>query len=360
MNTRAKDVRADYGALVTGTASEELAAQRQVLERGDDYDSLFMGRVPEAVAAAEFGCGNPTRHLRAGDTVLDIGCGAGMNCYIAAQAVGATGRVIGADFTPAMLEIARGNREAFAAQVPDAAPMDYVLASANDLTLDLEWANGWLADNPVRSTAEMDAYMNAVAEARRTRPAVADASVDIVISNCVINLLDDTAKVDVFKEMFRVLKPGGRFAISDNVSNRPVPEELKADTVLWSACYAGVLQEQAFYDALEAAGFVNIRVEMRNPEPAKVVDDLLFYAVTVVGEKAEAPAFRGALPKVLYRGPNKAIIGDSGKVYRRGRVEPLAPQDRHMADDAEGFGLFVLDESEVTIEAQQVAQACCD
>lgn len=347
INTGIKD---DYTALAQGTAPEELAKHRQNVCCVERYDVDLIRNVPKAVVEADLGCGNPTRYLRAGDTVLDIGCGAGMNCYVAAQIAGPTGRVIGVDFNDAMLAIARGAQAGFAETVA-AAPMTFVKASANDLALDLEWADGVLAEVPVRTTEEFLRHHRRVDEVRRTRPAISDASADVVISNCVINLLDDVDKPAVFQEIFRVLKPGGRFAISDNVSNIPVPETVKKDRILWSACYAGVLQEQEFYTRLEAAGFVNLRIEVRNPDPALEVEDLVFYSITVTGEKAGADV---ASPDVMYRGPLKAIVGESGKIYRRGVIETLASKDRHMAADPEAYG-FLLSQSG---HAQETASCC--
>lgn len=349
-------VQEDYTARVMKTAPEEQVFRQSVCctER---YDTSYIKKVPKAVVEADFGCGNPTKHLRPGDRVLDIGCGAGMNCYIAAQIAGPSGSVVGIDFTPSMLEVARGALDGFRESVPDAAPMRFVAASANDLALDLEWADSVLAEAPIQSQKSLQDHLARIAQRRAVDPAIPDGSVDVVISNCVINLLDDVDKPAVFKEIARVLKPGGRFAISDNVSNIPVPEDLKKDRVMWSACYAGVLQEQEFYAQLEAAGFVNLRIEARNPDPAHAVGDLVFYSITVTGETPQAPNARDAQAAVLYRGPFKAVVGESGKVYARGAIESLAPADRLIAADPDGCG-FIVTEGSAPAPAK-AASGCC-
>ena len=350
-------VKADYASLVEGVAREELAQHRQSACCVERYDPSYSRHVPKVVVGADLGCGNPTKYLRAGDTVLDIGCGAGMNCYIAAQIAGPKGRIIGVDFTESMLKVAREAQAEFSSSQPKAAPLIFFAASAHDLALDLEWAERELAQTPITSLEQLRAYESCVAATRRSQPAIADASIDVVISNCVINLLDDLDKPSVFREMTRVLKPGGRFAISDNVSNIPVPERVKSDQLLWSACYAGVLQEQEFYAQLERAGFVNIRVEVRNPDPAHQVDDLIFYSVTVTGEKAHRVAEQPI--KVMYRGPLKAVVGDSGKVYRRGASETFAAADSHLAADPEANGFMVLDTDVAAADVQRDQGDCC-
>lgn len=349
-------VQDDYTALVDGTASAELEIHRQSVCCVERYDTTYLRRVPKVVVDADLGCGNPTKYLRRGDRVLDIGCGAGMNCYIAAQIVGPEGEVIGIDFTPSMLAVARGAQEAFRAEVPDTAPMRFVAASASDLALDIEWADACLAANPPQSQKAVQEHLAAIADQRRQAPAIADASIDAVISNCVINLLDDLDKPAVFREIGRVLKPGGRFAISDNVSNIPVPDSVKTDRVLWSACYAGVLQEQEFYAQLEKAGLVNIRIEVRNPDPALTVENLVFYSITVTGEKAAAPG-DAAGASALYRGPFKAVVGESGKMYRRGIVEAVAAADQIILADPEAAGFLLSDATRAPTPA--AASKCC-
>ncbi len=350
-------VQEDYAALVTGTASDELEVHRQSVCSVERYSSEYLKNVPKTVVEADLGCGNPTKYLKEGDTVLDIGSGAGMNCYIAAQIVGEKGEVIGVDFTSSMLEVARSSEKEFRSKVSSAAPLRFVAAAANDLALDLEWAEAQLSKTPITSNEALRSYLSSSVEQRSTNPAIKNNSIDSVISNCVINLLDDVDKPSVFREISRVLKPGGNFAISDNVSNIVVPDAVKNDRVMWSACYAGVLQEQEFYKQLEDAGFVNIRVEVRNPDPALTIKDLVFYSITVIGEKPVEANTVAAEQSVMYRGPLKAVVGDSGKIYRRGKIEELAPMDRNLMPHLEAVGFMATEEFDIATAGD--SSSCC-
>jgi SAM-dependent methyltransferase len=164
------------------------------------------------------GCGNPQAiaALRPGETVLDLGSGAGFDCFLAARQVGPAGRVIGVDMTPDMLSKARGN-----AARGDYANVDFRLGEIEHLP-------------------------------------VADASVDVILSNCVINLSPD--KLQVFREAWRVLKPGGRLAISDVVALAPMPAELRQRLDAWCGCVSGAATVQDVESMLKEAGFGQVRI----------------------------------------------------------------------------------------------------
>ena len=164
------------------------------------------------------GCGNPldTAALQAGETVLDLGSGAGVDCFLAASQVGAGGRVIGVDMTPEMLRKARDN----------AAQADYA---------NVEFRLGEIEHLPV-----------------------ADASVDVIISNCVVNLSPD--KAQVFREAFRVLKHGGRLALSDVAAHAELPPELRDDSALYCGCVGGAVTAETLRELLAQAGFTEIRL----------------------------------------------------------------------------------------------------
>ncbi len=183
------------------------------------YADHETGELPEAAVMASLGCGNPTAlaELKAGETVLDLGSGGGIDVLLSARRVGPTGKAYGLDMTDEMLALARENqRKAGATNV--------------------EFLKGEIEAIPLP-----------------------DNSVDVIISNCVINLSGDKDKV--LREAFRVLKPGGRFAVSDVVTRGEVPEQLRRDMLLWVGCIAGALEDNDYRAKLAAAGFEAIGIE---------------------------------------------------------------------------------------------------
>jgi arsenite methyltransferase len=182
------------------------------------YPEELIGALPADVTGFSLGCGNPITiaELQPGETVLDLGSGGGLDCFLAARKVGGTGRVIGVDMAPEMLTRARASAVR--------------LGAGN-----VEFREGYLESLPVKT-----------------------GSIDAVISNCVINLSPD--KSQVFREVFRVLKPGGRMAVSDVVTNGPLPDSIREDMDAWGACVAGALDVNEYTDGLKATGFVEVSV----------------------------------------------------------------------------------------------------
>ncbi len=182
------------------------------------YERGEVEGVPQAAVQASLGCGVPTAvaDLHEGETVLDLGAGAGADVLICAQRVGATGRAIGLDMTDEMLALARDN-------------------AAQAGVENVEFVKGYIEDLPLP-----------------------DASVDVVISNCVINLSGD--KPRVLREAARVLRPGGRFAVSDVIADPDMDDATRADMAQWTGCIAGALTREEFVDALSAAGLIDIDI----------------------------------------------------------------------------------------------------
>jgi SAM-dependent methyltransferase len=183
------------------------------------YGEEQIAEIPEEALRASLGCGNPTllAQLRDGETVLDLGSGGGIDVLLSARRVGPRGKAYGLDMTDEMLELARENqRKAGVANV--------------------EFLKGEIENIPLP-----------------------DSSIDVIISNCVINLSAD--KAQVLREAFRVLRPGGRFAVSDVVSTREVPAVIRKSVELWIGCVAGALQESEYRTLLKAAGFEAIEIE---------------------------------------------------------------------------------------------------
>jgi arsenite methyltransferase len=189
------------------------------------YSDGETGSLPENAVRASLGCGNPTAlaELRAGETVLDLGSGGGIDVLLSAKRVGPTGKAYGLDMTDEMLELARKNQ-------------------AEAGVRNVEFLKGEIEDIPLPND-----------------------SVDVIISNCVINLSGD--KDRVLSEAFRVLKPGGRFAVSDVVVRGSVPAEIRRSVELWVGCVAGAMEESEYISRLERAGFAQVSVE-----PTRVYD----------------------------------------------------------------------------------------
>ena len=282
-----------------------------------EYDPQYLEVIPSEVIERDYGCGDPSRWLQPGETVLDLGSGTGKICFIAAQVVGPTGRVIGVDMTDDMLEVARRNAPVVAERV-GFANVEFRKGRIQDLALDLELLERRLHARPIARAADWLATEHLVAELRRTQPLVADESVDVVVSNCVLNLVDGASKTQLFREIHRVLRRGGRAVISDIVSDEPVPEAMQRDPELWSGCISGALTETAFLEAFEHAGFFGIEIVKRDVAPWRTIEGIEFRSVTVRAFKGkQGPCFERN-QAVIYRGPFREVVDDDGHRLRRG------------------------------------------
>ena len=183
------------------------------------YPADLLAILPEGESNLSYGCGDPITlaSLQPGQTVLDLGSGAGLDCFFAAKKVGPTGHVIGVDMTPDMIDKAR--------------------ASAQRLNLsNVEFRHGYLEQLPVD-----------------------DSTVDVILSNCVINLSPEKAKV--FNEAYRVLRPGGRLAVSDIVTDGPLPDAIKNSLSAWAGCVSGAVDAEEYIGMMKSAGFIEIEVK---------------------------------------------------------------------------------------------------
>ena len=282
-----------------------------------DYDTQYLKAIPAEVLERDYGCGDPSRYVREGDVVLDLGSGGGKICFIASQIVGPTGRVIGVDMNDEMLDLARRTAPQVAETIGHA-NTEFLRGRIQDLALDINALDHWLDTNPVKSS---DHVANLEAEMQRLRevqPLVADGSIDIVVSNCVLNLVRPEDKTQLIQEIFRVLKRGGRIAISDIVSDEPVPEALRADPELWSGCISGAFEERELLHALEDAGFHGIQIDKWEEEPFAVVEGIEFRSVTITAAKGKQGPCLEANQAVIYGGPWKQVEDDDGHVFRRG------------------------------------------
>jgi arsenite methyltransferase len=282
-----------------------------------EYDDKYLAVLPREIIERDYGCGDPSAYVRAGDRVLDLGSGTGKICYIAAQVVGPAGHVIGVDMNDEMLALARRYQPEIAHNL-GFDNVRFRRGKIQDLRSDLDAADDYLRRHPVASTRDLSAFEAFVAEQRHSQPLVADGSVDVVVSNCVLNLVRDEDKQTLFAELFRVLRRGGRAVISDIVSDEVVPATLKQDPELWSGCIAGAFQESAFLDAFAAAGFHGIEVLKRDPQPWRTVDGIEFRSVTVRAWKGKQGECWDHNQAVIYRGPWSEVRDDDGHTLRRG------------------------------------------
>lgn len=196
------------------------------------YQGEAIADLPESVTDISLGCGDPTAiaNLKPGEVVLDLGSGGGIDCFLAAKQVGPAGYVIGVDMTDSMLELANKNKLKMG-------------------VTNVEFRKGEIEDLPVK-----------------------DNSVDVIISNCVINLSPD--KDAVFKEAFRVLKPGARFAVSDMVTQGQFPEQLRANVNAWAGCITGAIDQEDYLAKMRRVGFVDVEVESRKSYGLENLDQL--------------------------------------------------------------------------------------
>ena len=283
-----------------------------------NYESTYLSVIPQEVIERDYGCGDPSRYLHEGETVLDLGSGTGKICFIAAQIVGRNGKVIGVDMTDEMLEVARRNAPVVGKRL-GYANVEFRKARIQDLALDLEFLDRQLKESPITNAAPFLAADELAQELRVKNPLIASDSIDVVISNCVLNLVEPKSKRQLFDEIFRVLKKGGRAAISDIVSDEPVPEEMQDDAELWSGCISGALTEAGFLQAFEHAGFYGIQILKRDVQPWRTVQGIEFRSVTIEAFKGKQGECFERNQAVIYRGPFKEVLDDDNHRMERGR-----------------------------------------
>ena len=285
-----------------------------------------LAHIPAEVVERFYGCGSPVTAaaLADGETMVDLGSGAGIDCFIAAKKVGPGGRVYGIDMTDQMLTVAEDCRP----KVADALGYDAV-----------EFRKGYLEQIPLD-----------------------DATADVVTSNCVINLSPDKRRV--LREIWRVLNDHGRTIIADVVSDREMPPRMRADGQLWGECIAGALTEEAFLAALERAGFYGVSILKKSFW--REVDGCRFYSLTVRGYKFEKKAGCQYVGQyAIYLGPQKAVIDEEGHLFPRGAPVEVCTDTASKLSNAPYAGSFAIVDDltgarEVTAEDDRgCAPDCC-
>ncbi|MBE9166996.1 methyltransferase domain-containing protein [Pleurocapsales cyanobacterium LEGE 06147] len=282
-----------------------------------EYEGNYLEILPEEIIAKDYGCGDPTRYVNAGETVVDLGSGAGKNCYILAQKVGVAGKVIGVDFNDEMLSLARKYQEEIASKL-GYHNTQFVKGKIQDLKLNLDEVQAWLQGNPITSIEDMGRYEAQCDRLRREETLIPDNSVDVVISNCVLNLVRPQDKQQLFQEIFRILKRGGRVVISDIVCDEDPTPEILNDAELWSGCIAGAFREDSFLKMFESAGFYGIEILKREEQPWQTIDGIEFRSMTVRAYKGKEGSCWERKQAVIYKGPWKKVEDDDGHIFCRG------------------------------------------
>ncbi len=290
-----------------------------------NYQADEISHIPKEVLDRFYGCGSPVTlaDLKAGEVLVDLGSGGGIDCFIAAKKVGPQGRVVGVDMTDRMLEVANRNK----------------LQVARNLGYDVvEFRKGFLEEVPVGIS-----------------------SAEIITSNCVINLSPDKPKV--FSEMWRILKDHGRVVVSDIVSDHPLPPHIRANEQLLGECIAGALTEEEFLSSLERAGFYGLSVLKKTFW--KEIEGHPFYSVTVRGYKYEKKigcVYIGQ--KAIYHGPFKAVVDEEGHLFPRNEAVEVCTDTAAKLKNAPYGGIFTVTDPEQkgaemqTIDYTNQADAC--
>jgi arsenite methyltransferase len=321
-----------------GNAAQEV---EQCLCLPVSYDKGLLEVIPREIIDKDYGCGDPSRHVRAGETVLDLGSGSGKACYIIAQIVGSDGKVIGVDFNPPMLDLARKYQKIIGDQL-GYHNVEFRRGKIQDLKTNLELLDRYLQAQPVGSVADLAKLESYGNDIRVEQPLIAADSIDVIVSNCVLNLVRPNDKKSMFAEMYRVLKHRGRVVISDIVSDEPVPEHLTKDPDLWSACVSGAFQEEEFLRAFEEAGFHGIRIEELRSEPYQTVEGIEFRSITVTAYKGKEGPCIERNHAVVYRGPWKQVVDDDGHTLERGARMAVCDKTFKLYSQPPYTGEFIL------------------
>lgn len=274
--------------------------------------------IPPETRQRSYGCGSPVTDAAPGpgETLVDLGSGSGVECFMAAAAVGPTGQVFGIDMTDEMLRLATASRTDVAAR----------LGYDN-----VEFRKGFLEAIPLD-----------------------DQCADIVISNCVINLSPD--KRQTYREIYRILKPGGRMVISDIITDTAIPPAIKNNALYRGECLGGAMQQEELALMLESAGFIGLRLIKRFPY--RQVEGMDFFSLTYQAQRPLAEELAanipGALDCVVYRGPHKAIFSESGVLLSKGRRVMIPTSDTALLGDT----VFVLDE-QGAVTNLEMTSCCC-
>ncbi len=308
-----KDVR----EVVRGFYTDAAETPREGLCCPTAYDRADVAHIPEEVLQRAYGCGSPVSSvgLKEGEVVLDLGSGSGIDCFIAAKKVGSTGRVIGVDMTEKMIELAQ----------------TYLEKVGENLGYrNVEFRKGYLEEIPLE-----------------------DESVDVVISNCVVNLSSD--KERVLKEVYRVLKHRGRFCMADIVSEEDVPQSIRENPTLWGECIGGAMKEEDFLHMARRAGAYGLNT--RGRAFYREVEGVRFNSVIITGYKfikGSECLYRGHY--AIYNGPFSSVHDDDGHQYPAGVPVEICTDTLEKLTSPPYAGLFTI----ISPDGNTIVRGCAD
>lgn len=282
-----------------------------------DYNKEFLKVIPQEVIDRDYGCGDPSAFLKKGETVLDLGSGGGKICFIASQVVGSEGRVIGVDMNDDMLELAKQSAKSVGKAI-GYENVEFRRGNIQDLRLDRDKVDAYLRQSPIKNLEDYQSLEQFMEGLKSQDPMIPSDSIDVVVSNCVLNLVATQEKSQLIAEIFRVLKKGGRAVISDIVSDEFVPLDMQNDPELWSGCISGAFQEVDFLKAFEDAGFHGVELVKRDDTPWQTVNGIEFRSATVIAYKGKQGPCWDHNEAVIYKGPFSSVADDDGHIYPRG------------------------------------------
>jgi SAM-dependent methyltransferase len=281
------------------------------------YDEREIEHIPLEARVRLYGCGSPVTdaHVEQGESIVDLGCGTGVECFIAAKQAGALGRAIGVDFSDAMLDIARRSRPA----AVDALGFD--------------------------NTLFLKGYLEAIP--------LADEVADLVVSNCVVNL--NHHKRRVFQEIFRILKPGGRLVISDVVAETEPPLSIRGDHQLIGECIGGAMVEQVLFGMLRDLGFVNVSIVKRFPY--RTIEGHPFFSLTFCAWRPEEVS-RQVASDAIYAGPFRAVVTEEGAILHKGERRKVSISSGLDPSSLGEAGILLLDSASGSVTNLEAEQSC--
>ncbi|MEM8737315.1 MAG: methyltransferase domain-containing protein [Planctomycetota bacterium] len=299
------------------------------------YDPKYLKLLPQEIIEKDYGCGDPSEYVGEGETALDLGSGGGKICYILSQKVGAQGRVIGVDMNDTMLALAEKYRQDMAEKIGQA-NVEFRKGRIQDLALSWDKAQAFLDGHPIKDMAGVAAYEAEVDRLKREEPLIDSDSIDVIVSNCVLNLVATEQKKQLFGEMFRVLKKGGRCVISDIVCDEDPTPAILDDPELWSGCISGAFREDVFLQMFADAGFHGIEILKREDSPWHTIDGVEFRSMTVRAYKGKQGPCLERNQAVVYRGPWSQVRDDDGHTFKRGDRVALCDKTFKLLTDPAG------------------------